>query len=172
MGRRQTCNLSHKHIDQLLRELGCSRGTVPRQPGPRYERSQPNELWHIDIKGPFFIHIEGSGYLKTWIVGLVDDHSRFVLGLRIHPDAKLAPLLEWLDDCLTQPNRLRSPSGPAPHTASPHVGSRLPQHPRFATSPTLAENRHVSRLGLSHMCGGIPPSVLRIMYFLSTGRHM
>lgn len=114
MRRREIYVVSAKHVDQLFRQLGCSRGSVPAQPGPRYERSRPNELWHIDIKGPFFIHVEGAGYLKTWIVGLVDDHSRFVLGLRIHPDAKLAPILEWLDDCFElwgQPIELMSDNG-------------------------------------------------------------
>jgi hypothetical protein len=114
MERRQIYRVSAKHIDQLFQRHGCSRGAVPQQPGPRYERSRPNELWHIDIKGPFFISVEGSGYLKTWIVGLVDDHSRFVLGLRIHTDAKLAPLLEWLDDCFElwgQPIELMSDNG-------------------------------------------------------------
>ncbi len=98
MERRQIYRVGPDHIDQLFRQFGCSRGTVPPQPGPRYERSRPNELWHIDIKGPFFIHA-GGGYIKTWIVGLVDDHSRFVIGLRIHTDAKLAPILKWLDEC-------------------------------------------------------------------------
>lgn len=114
MRRRQIYAVSPKHIDQLFQRFGCNRGTVPPQPGPRYERSVPNELWHIDIKGPFFIHFEGSGYIKTWIVGLVDDHSRFMLGLRIHSDAKLAPILEWLDDCFElwgQPIELMSDNG-------------------------------------------------------------
>ncbi len=114
MARREIYRVSAKHIDRLFHQLGCSRGSVPPQAGPRYERSTPNELWHIDIKGPFFINVEGAGYLKTWIVGLVDDHSRFVLGLRIHTDAKLAPLLQWLDDCFElwgQPIELMTDNG-------------------------------------------------------------
>jgi transposase InsO family protein len=114
MERRQIYRVSPKHIDQLFHQLGCSRGSVHPMPGPRYERSLPNELWHIDIKGPFFINLGSAGYLKTWIVGLVDDHSRFVLGLRIHTDAKLAPLLQWLDDCFEiwgQPIELMSDNG-------------------------------------------------------------
>lgn len=113
MARREIHRVSPDHIDQLFRTLGCSRGTVPRQPGPRYERSRPNELWHIDIKGPFFIHI-GGGYLKTWIVGLVDDHSRFVIGLRILSENKAKPILRWLDECFElcgQPLELMSDNG-------------------------------------------------------------
>src|SRR5256712_7794951 len=82
MSRRGIYEIGPDHIDHLFRALGCSRGTVPRPPGPRYERGRPNELWHIDIKGPFFINL-GGHYLKTWIVGLIDDHSRFVIGLPI-----------------------------------------------------------------------------------------
>ena len=114
MRRREIYVVSAKHIDQLFHQHGCNRGSVPPQPGPRYERSRPNELWHIDIKGPFFINLDGSGYLKTWIVGVVDDHSRFMLGLRIHTDTKLAPILEWLDDCFDlwgQPVELMSDNG-------------------------------------------------------------
>jgi transposase InsO family protein len=99
MDRRQIYQVGHDHIDRLLRVSGCARGSAPRRPGPRYERTKPNELWHIDIKGPFFISLAGRGYIKTWLVGLVDDHSRFVIGLRILPEAKAAPILSWLEEC-------------------------------------------------------------------------
>jgi transposase InsO family protein len=113
MWRRGIYKVSPDHIDQLFRNRGCSRGTVPRPPGPRYERSLPNELWHIDIKGPFFINL-GGRYLKTWIVGLVDDHSRFVIGLRILSEKKAQPILRWLDECFElcgQPLELMSDNG-------------------------------------------------------------
>src|SRR3989442_14760287 len=76
MRRRQIYEVSHGYIDGLFQAKGCARGSVPSRPGPRYERLRPNELWHIDIKGPFFINLAGRGYIKTWLVGLVDDHSR------------------------------------------------------------------------------------------------
>src|SRR5260370_18116838 len=83
----------------LLQPPSCSRGSVPPRSGPRYERTRPNELWHVDIKGPFFINLSGRGYIKTWIVGLVDDHSRFVIGLRILTETKAAPILRWVGEC-------------------------------------------------------------------------
>jgi transposase InsO family protein len=113
MSRRGIYRVSPDHIDQLFRTLGCSRGAVPRPPGPRYERSQPNELWHIDIKGPFFINL-GGHYLKTWIVGLVDDHSRFMIGLRILSEKRAQPILRWLDECFEfcgRPLELMSDNG-------------------------------------------------------------
>jgi transposase InsO family protein len=113
MMRRRIYQVGPDHIDRLFSSCGCSRGTVPRPPGPRYERGRPNELWHIDIKGPFFIHLGGS-YFKTWIVGLVDDHSRFVIGLRILTETKARPILRWLDECFElcgQPLQLMSDNG-------------------------------------------------------------
>ncbi len=66
------------------------------------------------MRGPFIINLAGRGYLKTWIVGLVDDHSRFVIGLRIHTDAQAVPILRWLDECFelcAQPLQLMSDNG-------------------------------------------------------------
>ena len=114
MMRREIYKVSPDHIDRLFATCGCSRGTVPRPPGARYERGRPNELWHIDIKGPFFINLGGRGYIKTWIVGLVDDHSRFVIGLRILNESKAAPILRWLDECFElcgHPLQLMSDNG-------------------------------------------------------------
>jgi transposase InsO family protein len=98
--RREIALVSHGWIEQLFDDLGTARPSVARERGPRYERSCPNALWHIDIKGPFFIQLERRRYLKTWIYGLVDDHSRYVLGLRIGAGKELTTILEWLRDCI------------------------------------------------------------------------
>ncbi len=112
--RRQIADVGETWIEALFDRLGTARPSLPRDAGPRYERSQPNELWHIDIKGPFFIQLGERRYLKTWLVGLVDDHSRYVLGLRIHTSAQLAPILIWLRDCIElcgQPLAVMSDNG-------------------------------------------------------------
>jgi len=64
--RRYIYKVGHTHIDQLLHDRGCSRGSISPVPGERYERTHPNELWHVDIKGPFFIQLASRSYLKTW----------------------------------------------------------------------------------------------------------
>jgi len=97
--RREIYPLDHHAVDHLLADLGTPRPSVRRERGPAYERGRPNELWHIDIKGPFFLRRSAHEYEKTWIVGLVDDHSRFLIGLRILPRPQLQPILAWLDDC-------------------------------------------------------------------------
>jgi len=53
-----------------------------RTPGPRYERAAVNELWHIDLMGPFYL-LGATGRARTrHFVALVDDHSRSLLGIR------------------------------------------------------------------------------------------
>ncbi len=128
MERRQIYRVGDAYIDRLIRAEGCARGSVPPRPGDRYERTLPNELWHIDVKGPFFIRLAVRGYLKTWIVGLVDDHSRFLIGLRIHTDYQVAPILRWLDDCFElcgQPLELMSDNGQPFVTWVPSVLTRF-----------------------------------------------
>ena len=98
--RREIGVVSHFWIERLFDDLGTSRPSGPRERGPRYERSSPNSLWHIDIKGPFWIQLDRTRYLKTFLVGLVDDHSRFVIGLRILPAATAEPILAWLAECI------------------------------------------------------------------------
>ena len=112
--RREIAQVSHGWIEQLFDDLGTARPSLPRQHGPRYERSSPNSLWHIDIKGPFFIQLGKDRYLKTWIFGLVDDHSRYVLGLRIATGREIAGILVWLRDCIElcgRPLELMSDNG-------------------------------------------------------------
>jgi transposase InsO family protein len=98
--RREIYPLDHHAVDGLLASLGTARPSTRRERGPAYERGRPNELWHIDIKGPFFLRRSVREYEKVWIVGLVDDHSRFLIGLRVLPRPRAAPILAWLDDCV------------------------------------------------------------------------
>ncbi len=128
MARRRIYRVGHDYIDRLLRFHGCARGSVAPRPGPRYERTSPNDLWHIDIKGPFFINLGQRQYIKTWIVGLVDDHSRFVIGLRILTHAAATPILTWLEECFElcgRPLELMSDNGQPFVVWMPYVLTRF-----------------------------------------------
>ncbi len=112
--RREIAEVGQWWIERLFDDLGTCRPSGPRERGPRYERMDPNSLWHIDIKGPFFIQLTKDRYLKTWIFGLVDDHSRYVLGLRIATGREIATILVWLRDCIElcgRPLQLMSDNG-------------------------------------------------------------
>jgi transposase InsO family protein len=43
----------------------------------RFERSTPNELWQMDLK----VAVRRNGGSRVWVAGLLDDHSRYALGL-------------------------------------------------------------------------------------------
>lgn len=50
----------------------------------RFERAQPNELWQMDFKGHFALFNQARCYPLT----VLDDHSRFALGLYACPDER------------------------------------------------------------------------------------
>jgi transposase InsO family protein len=92
--------VSHGQIDRLLARSGTNRTSVSRVPGPRYERTSPNELWHIDLKGPFYLPTATGGRRSCHFVALVDDFSRFLLGIRAVPSREALPILEALAEAV------------------------------------------------------------------------
>lgn len=58
----------------------------------RFEKAAPNEMWQMDFKGHFPV---GSGRCHPF--GMVDDHSRYLLGLRACSNERGATV----KDCLT-----------------------------------------------------------------------
>jgi transposase InsO family protein len=64
------------------------------QPAPqRFERSLPNELWQMDFKGP-------QGFNRGSPVGplsIVDDHSRYIIGLKHLGSTRAAGVREELE---------------------------------------------------------------------------
>ena len=52
--------------------------SAQRQPYQRFEHAQPNDLWQMDFKGHFPIGSSGRCHPLT----VLDDHSRFSLGVR------------------------------------------------------------------------------------------
>ncbi len=92
--------VSHGQIDRLFARFGTHRASEPRVPGPRYERSSPNELWHIDLKGPFYLHTE-RGLIRTChFAALVDDFSRYLLAIRAIPTRDAISVLGTLAEAI------------------------------------------------------------------------
>lgn len=56
--------------------------SIKHKPFQRFEHEQPNQLWQMDFKGPF--HLLEGGLCQPLTV--LDDHSRFLLGLRACPN--------------------------------------------------------------------------------------
>jgi len=76
----------------------------------RFEKEQPNELWQMDFKGYF--GMGGGGYCHPLTV--VDDHSRFLLGLRACPNERAQTVQTQLTDLFRQfglPERMLMDNG-------------------------------------------------------------
>lgn len=73
--RREVWPLSHGQVNRLLARHGTHRPSYIRTPGPGYERAAVNDLWHTDLKGPFF-QVGATGRARTChFVALVDRHD-------------------------------------------------------------------------------------------------
>ena len=83
--------VGHGQIDRLFARHGTHRASVARSRGPRYERSSPKKLWHIDLKGPFYLHPLHGSISTCHFLALVDDHSRYLLGIRALPPMRPFP---------------------------------------------------------------------------------
>ncbi|HKX66063.1 MAG TPA: integrase core domain-containing protein [Intrasporangium sp.] len=59
-----------------------------------------NELWHIGLKGPFYL-LGATGRARTChFVALIDDHSRFLLGIRAVPTKEAIWVLALLEEAI------------------------------------------------------------------------
>lgn len=138
--RREIWPVSHGQIDRLLARYGTHRSTAPRRPGPRYERDTPNELWHIDLKGPFYFQQPSGAVRRCHFVALVDDFSRFLVGIRAVPTleavAVLALLHETIELCGV-PLALMSDNG------SPFIGVAQRLLTRFQRTLEELHIRHI-----------------------------
>ena len=75
----ETCPPSASTITEILRRHGRigPAESARRKPYRSFERGRPNELWQIDFKGEFKMSNGRYCYPLT----LLDDHSRFAIGL-------------------------------------------------------------------------------------------
>jgi transposase InsO family protein len=71
-------------ITAILRrnEMIDPQQAAKHKPFQRFEREYPNELWQMDFKG--FFALQAGGYCHPLTV--IDDHSRFLVGLKACPN--------------------------------------------------------------------------------------
>lgn len=70
------------HRNGLLIEEDCSKPAVRR-----FEKANPNEMWQVDLKGCM-----GRGPARCEPLSILDDHSRFVVGLFPTRTSMLLPI--------------------------------------------------------------------------------
>ena len=77
LAREGTMTVSLSTINRILKRRGLLRRQDAHRPAPRrFERKEPNQLWQVDFKGQFRV---AGGY--CYPLSILDDHSRFALGL-------------------------------------------------------------------------------------------
>ncbi len=115
---------AHSTITEILRRYGKidPEESLKHRPQQRFEMEQPNQLWQMDFKGHFAINA-GRCHPLT----VLDDHSRFLLGLRACPDETHQTVTEQLSAIFRQyglPERMLMDNGSPwsdgrshPHTA-------------------------------------------------------
>jgi transposase InsO family protein len=83
-------------IDRIIRREGLVDPAESHRPAlQRFERAQPNELWQMDFKGQYPVRP------GTWCfpLSVLDDHSRYAVGLFAMTSTEGAPVHAALQGC-------------------------------------------------------------------------
>lgn len=83
-------------VDRIIRRRGLG-GPEARGQGAvqRFERARPNELWQMDFKGEYRVGAEQRCFPLT----VLDDHSRYLVGLYPLASTQAVPVKRCLVDC-------------------------------------------------------------------------
>jgi len=77
--------LSHTTIWKILQQAGETpwrKKPNKKRARKRFERPHLNDLWQLDIKGPFWVEEQNQ---HLYLLTILDDHSRFLLESRVYP---------------------------------------------------------------------------------------
>jgi transposase InsO family protein len=92
---------SPQTVARVLHEAGYTLEEVPTRPHPdkvrHFERAKPNQLWQTDL----FTFILKRQNRRVYLVGFMDDHSRFIVGYGLHASQSTALVLEVLRAALS-----------------------------------------------------------------------
>ena len=116
-------------VARVLHEAGYQLEERVTRPHPekvqRFERARPNQLWQTDL----FTFVLKRQNRRLYLVGFMDDHSRFVVGYGLHASASGALVLE----VLAQRDRVLWTARRDPHRQRPtvcHLAGHQPVQPR------------------------------------------
>lgn len=88
-------SVSHNKIHEVLLEAGCSKTSLKkkkRRKWVRFERHKSNSLWQID-----WTRLKGK-----WVIAILDDASRFVVGYGVFSSATAAHSIEVMERAVAQ----------------------------------------------------------------------
>lgn len=89
---------AQRTVHRILKRQGLV-DQAPAEPPAleRFERGAPNELWQLDFKSPLWLYEPGR-QTRVQPLSVLDDHSRFALGLIALPNQQLGALWPALWD--------------------------------------------------------------------------
>ena len=83
-------------VARVLHEAGYELEEMPTRAHPdhvrHFERARPNQLWQTDL----FTFVLKRQNRRVYLVGFMDDHSRFMVGYGLHATASAALVIEVL----------------------------------------------------------------------------
>jgi transposase InsO family protein len=88
-------SLAPRTIDRIIAREGLVRPESGAPAPQRFVRSTPNELWQMDAKG----HYPLAERRRCYPLSVLDDHSRYAVGLYALPTLHDAPVRAALVDC-------------------------------------------------------------------------
>jgi transposase InsO family protein len=102
-GQKLACLLAHEGIelaprtvDRIIRREGLTQPGPPVGPATRrFEHAAPNDLWQMDAKGAYPLRDGG----RCHALSIVDDHSRFAVGVFALPTLAIATVEPVLRQC-------------------------------------------------------------------------
>ena len=102
-------------VGRVLKESGYESEEVPTRAHAskpkRFERARPNELWQTDI----FTFTMKRVNRRVYLVGFMDDHSRFITSWGLHGSASTRLVIDVLENAITSwgpPVELLTDNGP------------------------------------------------------------
>jgi putative transposase len=102
-------------VARVLHEAGYQAEARPTRPHPekvqRFERAKPNQLWQTDL----FTFVLKRQNRRLYLVGFLDDHSRFMVGYGLHASASTALVLEVVRAAIANygpPQEILTDNGP------------------------------------------------------------
>lgn len=108
----RTVSLSRQSINNVLRK--CRRNGSPYKKNKKdwkfFRAEQSNDLWQIDIKGPFLLDGERVNALL-----ILDDYSRYLLSVQFFKRVTTEVVTAELNKCIKQyskPEKILSDNGP------------------------------------------------------------
>ena len=88
--------VSPRTIDRIIQREGRTRADAAPAPAlRRFERGAPNDLWQMDAKGAYPLETGG----RCHPLSILDDHSRFAVGLYALPSLATSEVQPAIIDC-------------------------------------------------------------------------